>query len=173
MADWRIERLAGHHDRSAFDCGKPPLTDWLRQHARQHQARDLARTYVLVRPGQPGIFGYYALANCQIRYEDLPADRSKGLPRRIGIPGVLLGKLATDRSVQGKKLGAALLVNALRRVESLAGQVGIRVVLVDALDDEARGFYLRHGFESLMDDPRRLFVSIATIRGLGLPPLAD
>jgi GNAT superfamily N-acetyltransferase len=173
MADWAIERLAAHHDRSAFDCGKPPLSDWLRQQAGQYERRDLARTYVVVRPGQPRVFGDHALASCQLRHEDLPAGHPKGLPRRLGIPAALLARLAVDRSVQGQGLGDTLLVDALRRVLHLADRIGILAVAVEAIDDQARADYLHKGFEPLLDDPRHLFLPLRIIRQLGLAPLAD
>lgn len=40
---------------------------------------------------------------------------------------------------------------------------------VDAIDESARRFYLKHGFRSLLDDPRHLFLSLELIRKLKLP----
>lgn len=47
---------------------------------------------------------------------------------------------------QGSGLGSLLLIDALRRVEVLSEQVGIRAVEVNAIDDAARNFYLKFGF---------------------------
>lgn len=171
MSEWIIERLAAHHDRSSFDCGKPPLSEWIRQGAGQHERRDLARTYVAVRDGSPRILGYYAISSCHVGYELLPADRARGLPRHQGIPAALLGRLAVDKEAQGQGLGEALLIDALRRVEHLADQIGIRLVVVDAIDDQARGFYERYGFEAFLDNPRHLFMPVTAVRGMKLGPL--
>jgi ribosomal protein S18 acetylase RimI-like enzyme len=163
------ERLAEHHDRSEFDCGHPALSDWLRGQAGQFEERGLSRTYVLVDPGHPRVWGYYSISSRQVRYEDLPPQNTKRLPRRVSIPAALIGKLAVDRSVQGQGLGGALLVDALRRIRGLADVIGMRVIIVDAIDTEAEAFYRRHGFEPILEHPRRLFLSIRSIQELGDP----
>ena len=94
MADWAIEPLADHHDRAGFVCGKPPLDDWLRRYVGQYQRRDLTRAYVLVRPGQPRVHGYYAISNRHIDFAHLPPGRIKKLPRSLPLPAVLIGQLA-------------------------------------------------------------------------------
>ncbi|MGO9470318.1 MAG: GNAT family N-acetyltransferase, partial [Isosphaeraceae bacterium] len=103
-----------------------------------------------VRQGATKVLGYYAISAHGVRREDLPDDQSKGLPR-IDIPVVLLGRLAVDRSAQGCGLGSLLLLDALRRIELLAEQVGIRAVEVDAIDDAARRFYLKYGIARVTD----------------------
>jgi GNAT superfamily N-acetyltransferase len=173
MPKWAIERLAAHHDRDEFDCGVPVLSEWLRQHASQYDRRDLARTYVLVRAGLSRVFGYYAISTCQLCYQDLPSHRSQGLPRRLSIPAVLMGKLAVDQSLHGQGMGDVLLIDALRRIEHLAGEIGIRAVVVNAIDDRARSFYLHKQFEPLLGHPDRLFLPIQIVRRLGLDPPAS
>jgi GNAT superfamily N-acetyltransferase len=160
---WVIARLGREHDRAAFDCGHAALNDWLKQRACQFDQRDLARTYVAVRDEERPVLGYYAISSHRVRREDLPDDQAKGLPR-IDVPVVLLGRLAIDRSVQGRGLGSLLLIDALRRAERLAEQVGIRAVEVDAIDDTACAFYQKFGFVPLLDDPRHLFLPMSTIR---------
>jgi GNAT superfamily N-acetyltransferase len=167
---WSLERLATHHDRTAFDCGHPSLNDWLKLRSSQFEKKDLARTYVAVREGGTVVFGYYALSSHRVRYEILPAKQAKGLPR-IDVPVILLGRLAVDKTAQGRGLGSLLLADALRRAQHIAEQIGIRAVEVDAIDDAARNFYLRFGFVSLLDDPSHLYLSMKVIRKLGLPPL--
>jgi GNAT superfamily N-acetyltransferase len=120
-----IDGLTPEHDRATFDCGHAVLDDWLKQRAGQFDRRDLARTYVAVRSGERRVLGYYAISTHGVRREDLPDDQAKGLPR-IDVPVVLLGRLAVDRSAQGSGLGSLLMIDALRRIELLAEQVGIR-----------------------------------------------
>lgn len=168
--DWTIERLGSSHDRTAFDCGNPTLTDWLKQRASQFEKRDLARTYVASKSDSRIVLGYYAISNHRVGHEALPANEAKGLPR-LDLPVVLLGRLAVDRKVQGQGLGSLLLIDALRRAQHLAEHVGIRAVEVDAIDDAARQFYLKFGFVSLLDDPNHLFLSMSVIRKLQLPPI--
>jgi GNAT superfamily N-acetyltransferase len=167
MAEWAIERLGRGHDRSSFDCGHAALNEWLKLRAGQFDRRDLARTFVAVRPGEQVVLGYYALTNHHVIYDALPAAEAKGLPR-IDVPVVLLGRLAVDLSVQGRGLGSLLLVDALRRILKVADAVGVRAVEVDAIDDDARRFYERFGFRPLLDDARHLFLPLQAIRRLKL-----
>lgn len=170
MANWTIRRLGKDHDRSAFNCGQPMLNEWLKDRAGQFDRRDLSRTFVATRPDEAAVLGYYAISTHRVIYDVLPSAEAKGLPR-LDIPVVLIGRLAVDRSVQGQGLGALLLVDALRRSLQISEQVGIRAVEVDALDDNARNFYLKFGFRPLLDDPRHLFLPMQEIRRLKLDPL--
>ncbi len=170
MADWEIQRLSRQHDRSGFDCGQLVLNEWLRQRAGQFDRKDLSRTFVAVRPGDPQVLGYYALSSHRVVYRSLPEEEGRKLPA-IDVPVVLLGRLAVDRTVQGQGVGGLLLVDVLRRTLHLAEQLGIRAIEVDALDQAARRFYLKFGFQPLLDDPQHLFLPLHVIRKLNLPPL--
>jgi GNAT superfamily N-acetyltransferase len=170
VTTWEIQRLAAHHDRSSFDCGEPSLNQWLAQRSGQFDRRDLARTFVVVEAGKRVVLGYYSLTSHRVEFSALPKQEAKGLPR-LDVPVALLGRLAVDRSAQGKRLGAFLLLDALRRCQHLADEIGIRAVEVDALSTTARSFYLNFGFIPLEDDPFHLFLPMSLIRKLGLPPL--
>lgn len=150
--------LTGSHDRQGFDCGRQELSDWLRQVARQHQDKGLSKTFVAVREDAPEqICGYYALTLAELENRHLPETWRKKLPRRI--PGVRLGRLAVDQRYQGKGLGEILLVDALtraRRIYTEAGGIGL---FVDAIDEQAAGYYRRFGFEVSPDNPLLLFLS--------------
>jgi GNAT superfamily N-acetyltransferase len=171
VPDWVIERLADRHNRSDFDCGKPSLSEWIKRYAGQNETRDVARTYVAVRPNDSRVFGYYCLSTCHINYGVLPKSRAKKLSPRLPVPMALIGKLAVDRGIQGQGLGTVLLLDALVRTLHLADQIGIHAVVVDAIDEQARGFYLKYGFETLLDDPLHLFIAMKVVRQLNtLPP---
>ncbi len=105
MASWTVERLGKRHDRTRFDCGNAVLNEWLKQRAGQFDRRDLARTYVAVRPGEPIVLGYYALSSHTVCYEAFPADEAKKLPH-IDLPVVLLGRLAWTSPSKVKALAA-------------------------------------------------------------------
>ena len=166
MSGWKIEPLGSYHIRPEFDCGEPSLSDWIRQQASQFVSRDLAKVYVLIREGDPVVLGYYAISTCRVRFEELPSPHSKGLPRKLGIPAALIGKLAVDKSLQGQKLGGILLFDALRRIRDLSETIGIRAIVVDAIDQRAHEFYLHHGFVAFADDPDRLFIPLSIVRKL-------
>lgn len=132
----------------------------------------MARVYVAVRNGESQVLGYYAISSHHVSYESLPDDQAKGLPR-IDVPVVLLGRLAVDRQVQGASLGEQLLVDALRRTEQIAGQLGIRAVEVDAVEEAARRFDLKYGFTSLTDEPNHFFLPVRLVRKLNLSSMAQ
>lgn len=87
------------------------------------------------------------------------------MSKRFPIPAVRLARLAVDGRHQRQGLGAALLADAMRRAVRAADEVGIRAVLVDALDDDAAAFYRRFGFHSLTDDGLTLMATVAELRG--------
>jgi GNAT superfamily N-acetyltransferase len=152
----RVLPLTGNHDRQLFDCGRQELNDWLRQVAGQHQDKGLSKTFVAVLDGEPDrICGYYALTLAELECRHLPDVWRKKLPRRI--PGVRLGRLAVDQRYQGKKLGELLLIDALVRAERIYAAAGGIGPFVDAIDEEAAGYYLRFGFLSAPDNPLLLF----------------
>lgn len=163
MDEWRIERLNQGHLRQDFDCGKPPLNDFVHSLVGQHEKRSLGRTYVALQEGEQRVMGYYTLASGAIDVGSLPAKLAKKLPRHA-VPVVLLAHLAVDRSVHGRGLGGFLLRDALTRSLDLSEKLGIHAVVVDALDVEAKGFYERFGFLPLTHDEMRLFLTLDAIR---------
>jgi GNAT superfamily N-acetyltransferase len=162
MADWQVEPLDRSHERDEFACGKAPLDNFLRTLVSQYEKRRLGRTYVAVRPGEKRVCGYYTLASGAVSFENLPEKASKKLPRHP-VPVVLLARLAIDQTVQGQGLGGWLLANALRRCLSLAGQLGVHAVEVDAIDEQAKAFYEKYGFVALRDNPLHLYLPVTTI----------
>lgn len=145
-----IEPLTRQHVLDGFDCGNVALDNWLKRHALMNQASDAARTYVTHRDST--VVGYFSLAYGSVARDEAPDRVRRGLARHP-IPVVLLARLAVDRSEQGCGLGAALLKNALLRIEAAADIAGARAVLVHAVNEAARRFYLHFGFEpSPLDD---------------------
>jgi GNAT superfamily N-acetyltransferase len=164
---WRIERLTDAHDRSGFSCGKPSLDDFLKNLAGQYDRRDFARTYVAVAPQNLAVQGYYTLSAGSLDLSLLPQAARKKLPRHPA-PVATLGRLVVTQAAQGRKLGKALLVNALLRCSQSSGEVALFAVEVQAIDDEAKEFYLKYGFAPLADDALHLYLAMKAIRQLGL-----
>ena len=80
------------------------------------------------------------------------------------VPATLIGRLAIDRRYHGQGWGSFLFLDALHRCSR--SEVASFAVIVDALDDEARAFYVHHSFLPLPDLPRRLFRRMSDIEGL-------
>jgi GNAT superfamily N-acetyltransferase len=154
--------LTAAHDLTAFDSGVTSLDDWLRRRAMPNQVSGASRCYV-VADADHRVVGYYALASGSLALSGAPGRLRRNMPDPI--PMAILGRLAIDRSEQGKGLGAALLQDAVLRVEQAASIMGIRGVLVHALSEEARAFYEHHGFIAAVANPMTLILSLADRTG--------
>jgi GNAT superfamily N-acetyltransferase len=153
--------LTKEHEVVGFDCGKPPLNDFLIKYALQNQASGGARTYVATRSNR--VAGYYSLAPASVVPEDAPPRVLKG-QGRYPVPVILMARFAVDQGEQGKGLGKALFRDALRRALSGAEAIGGRAFLVHAKDEEARSFYRRFGMEESPTNPLHLLLLFKDIR---------
>jgi len=157
-----VEPFSRDHDRTAFSCNEEPLDRYLKQQARQDADRSLAAVFVLVNTRSNRIAGYYTLSAISIEITDLPSDVGRKLPR-YPIPATLIGRLAIDSDYQGKRLGKALLFDALKRAYDQRTQIGAMAVVVDAKHDRARAFYEYCEFRWFSEDAYRLFLTMKTI----------
>jgi ribosomal protein S18 acetylase RimI-like enzyme len=149
--------------RDNFDCGIPELNDYLKKYARQNQRKGIAKTWVaILQNGDGQVAGYYSISMAQLELESLPENDRKGLPR-YPIPVMRIGKLAVDRSMQGRRLGETLLVDAFNRVIRLSQDIGVFGVIVDALNEQAKGFYLKYNFIPLQGNELSLFIPMTRI----------
>ncbi len=158
---FKVEPISRRHDRDSFDCGEESLNNFLKRYARQNEEKGLSRTFVAVKGSDPKIYGYYALSGGSIEFEVVKDN----LPR-YPVPVIHLGRLAIDKTAQGRHLGQALLFDALNRSVIITEQIGIYAVEVYALNEQARQFYLRFGLTELKDDKLHLYITIKDIRKL-------
>ena len=160
----QIERLdVSRHNRTLFDCGADSLNIFLRQYARQFNARNIGVTWVAVADDDPTrVLGYYTLAAGALVTSDLPAEHV-ALPQ---IPIMLLGRLAVDLQAQGRGIGQMLLMHALHHALYFSAHVGVYAVVVDALNEQAVKFYRQYGFHPLPSHPYRLYLSMREIAKL-------
>lgn len=156
--------LSPQHDRKAFDCGEPSLNQYLQQQARQSAERRISRTFVAVSaPDSLAILGYHTTLVTTLEVTQVPAKLGKAR-----IPALLLARVAVDRQFQGQGVGELLLFDVLGRAVVISEQTGLYAVVLDALTETAKNFYLRYGFKELLDDPFHLYLPIGTIIELGL-----
>lgn len=150
------------HDRNGFTCGEPALDAYLCQQATQHHRSGISTTHVLVDAGEPArILGYYSLSAAQLLLVDLQEADRKRLPG-YPVPAIRMGRLAVARSEQGKGHGDFLLAHAVARCLELRGQLGVRVLLVDALHEKAARFYRAYGFRAATTDARALYLPLGS-----------
>ncbi|WP_229490915.1 GNAT family N-acetyltransferase [Pseudoduganella namucuonensis] len=146
-------------DSSAFDCGVEILNSWLQRRALKNQASGASRTFVAC--DGPRVAGYYSLASSAIRLNAAAGTLRRNMPDPI--PVVLLGRLAVDLRFQGEGLGRALLHDAGLRVLQAAKTIGIRGLLVHAVNDDVRAFYQKLGFAASPLDPMTLMITLADL----------
>ena len=147
---WIFSPLDKSFDKSAFDCGKPELNDCLKKYAWQNQQKRYSITFIATVENSKEIAGYYCTSASSIEFANIPDTLNKKLPK-YPAPVMLIGQLAVDKKMQGKGLGKVLLMHALSRAVRISSEMGIFAVRVDAMDREAKDFYLKYGFISLKD----------------------
>lgn len=155
----RIERLTAEHDVADFCPGTDDLDEWLRNAAVTADRAGTARVYLWV--DEPNdLVGYFALAPHTVRREEVPSSVGRGAPDVI--PGFLLARLALSERRHGKGEGGELLAHALTTVLAAIRVGGGRVIIVDAIDERARGFYEHHGFRPVPGGQGRLVMKAST-----------
>jgi hypothetical protein len=153
--------LAEQHDLSVFRSGQDALDTWLKHHALTSEGKT-ARTYVVCRNVNI-VVGYYCISTGSVERRALPAKmkRARGLPTQI--PVAIIGRLARDISYKGTGLGLDLLQDALTRILSASRILGIRAVLVHALDEHAAAFWKANDFIECPIESRTFYLPIETI----------
>lgn len=139
------EPLSPEHQVNSFACGEPVLDEWLKRRALGNQNSGASRTFV-VTTSQKEVMGYYALAAGAVAHQDATRSIRQNMPDPV--PVMVLARLAVDARVQGMKLGAAMLQDALQRCVLVSQNTGVRAMLVHALNDRARQFYEYYGFKA-------------------------
>lgn len=154
------ELLAAHHDIGSFHSGEASLDEWLARRARANQLSGASRTYVVCLGVR--VVGYYALASGVVAVEAAPGKFRRNMPNPI--PVAVLARLAIDAQWQGQGIGRALFRDAALRVTRAADVIGIRGIVVQAISEEARDFYVALGFNTSPRDPMVLMVTLSDIR---------
>ncbi len=134
--------LTATHNLEPFECGVPVLNEWLKKRALRNESAGASRSYVVC--VDDTVVGYYCLAAGAVTREAAPARLRRNMPEPI--PVIVLGRLAIDARYQGQGLGRSLLRDAVVRVLQAAGIAGIKAILVHAISEEAKNFYLAKGF---------------------------
>jgi GNAT superfamily N-acetyltransferase len=154
------EPLAERHALDGFHCGNAELDDWLRRRARGNQASGASRTYVMC--SQDAVLAYYALASGHLHAADATGRFRRNMPEPI--PVAILGRLAVDASLHGQGIGRALFRDAALRVMNAAEAIGVRGLIVHAISEEAKAFYVALGLSESPSDPMILMATLGDLR---------
>jgi len=136
------EPIQNSHDISSFDCGNSLLNDWLKRRALASHLGGATRCYVVLQANV--VVAYYALSAGAVADNQATGNVKRNMPDPI--PVLVLARLAIDQRCQAQGLGKALLKDAVQRAMRVAKEVGVRALLVHAIDTPATAFYVKHGF---------------------------
>lgn len=154
--------LAEHHRLADFDSGEPTLDDWLKRRAAKNQANGSSRTYVVCEGrAHDRVIAYYCLAAGAIGHAEAPSSMRRNRPDPV--PVLVLGRLAVHKDQHQKGMGTALLNDAIRRTIQAAEIAGVTALLVHAMSEQARRFYLSRGFVESPVKPMTLCLMLATV----------
>ena len=146
--------------RANFSIGRQSLDDYIQKYAKRGSQKNVGQTHVLIREGPLKIIGYYTLSNLSVKKSLLTSLVSFPAPE---IPAILIARLAVDEREQGRGYGKKLMVHALVKIQRISQDTAVKLVIVDALDDNAKTYYLGLGFREFDDTSERLFMAVETI----------
>jgi len=156
----RPESLTKENHLSQFDCGKEPLTDWLKKHALPSQTAGQSKTMVVTEDGSKIVSGYYSYSIISVEHVDSTPERVKKGLAKHSVPVFLIARLARHVKYRGTELGNRLLRHALKRAAIISTMIPIRAIIVDAIDDKAKLFYSDFDFEPYPADGLRMWLLV-------------
>jgi GNAT superfamily N-acetyltransferase len=154
------EPLGPQHRVTGFECGDASLDRWLVRRAAANHVAGGSRTFVACEDRQ--VIGYYALAAAALVAPAATGRLRRNMPDPV--PVVLLGRLAVSLSHQGKGLGRALFRDAALRAINASQAIGIRGLVVHAISEQAKAFYLGLGLEESPLHPMTLMATLGDLR---------
>lgn len=151
-------RIEGSHLIDSFSCGNEDLDRWLHAFAHHNDRMDTTRVFVLADDDRK-VLGYFALTMASVPRTEAPEKMVKGMP---GYPvgAVLITRLAVDSNYQRQGVGAHLLAHAVLQASRAGEAAAARLITVDAVDDAAKQFYARHGFQAFPEHSSRLYIRL-------------
>ena len=158
--------ISADHVLDGFECGRPSLDEWLKKRALKNNASGASRCFVICH--NVDVIGYYSLSAGAIRHEVVTKALRRNMPDPL--PVLVLGRLAIDRRYHNQGLGSALLRDAMIRSVKVSGDAGIFALMVHALSEQARRFYLSRGFVESPLQPMTLIMTLATVRSILAEP---
>ncbi len=163
---YRVEPLGRQHDRGGFSCGVESLDRYLKSQASQDIRRKANAVFVLIEPGAPEkILGYFTLCAFALAQGAVPEAARRHIPRYPLVSATLIGRFAVAKERHGQGIGGVLLARAMRMAYENSALVGSSMIVVDAVDENARRFYEAHGFLRLTDT-MRMIIPMAVVADL-------
>lgn len=168
------------HDRSAFSCGFAPIDNFLKSSLSDQVKDGMVTAWIATADGGSAVLGFYTLGAMAVRAKFGPKKWERA--RVPDVPVIYIRAVAVREDMQGRRLGTALVVDAMKRCLGIADQMGAAAIVLDVLDgdhfDRRWKFYADLGFQELRDpeNPRRVYIPMTDVRAtlgsssLGLEP---
>jgi len=154
------EPITEEHVLTDFDSGEIVLNEWLKKRALNNHACGASRCFVTCNGNK--VIGYYSLSAGAIGHEEAPKAMRRNMPNPL--PVMLLGRLAIDHCYHNQGIGKAMLRDAMLRSVSISRDAGVFAILVHAISDHAKQFYLSRGFVLSPLQPMTLIMTLETVR---------
>lgn len=152
--------IEADHDLASFNSSVASLDEWLQKRALKNEKASASRTYVVCEGKR--VVGYYCLSTGAVAIQEAPKKLGRNMPNPI--PVMIMGRLAIDTAYQNQGLGKALLQDAVFRSLKAGEIAGVAALLVHALSDEAKRFYLSRGFLESPIQPMTLCLPLSSVR---------
>lgn len=152
--------LTLEYDISSFDCGHDALNDWLQEKAIKNEREDASRCFFICDDNK--VIGYYAFSTGSIEQKDMPGGLKRNMPNPI--PVLVLGRLAIDKKYQGQSFGKHLLKDGLLRSIAVSEHVAFKALMVHAIDEKAKEYYMNFGFFESPTNDLTVFLPMKHIR---------
>jgi GNAT superfamily N-acetyltransferase len=156
------------HDRSAFSCGFAPIDNFLKSSLSDQIRNGMVMAWIMTAEDDPAVLGFYTLGAMAVRADLGPKSWKRA--RVPDIPVIYIRAVAIHEDTQGKGLGTALVIDAMKRCIDISEQMGAAAIVLDVLQDdhfERRwNFYAELGFQPLgdPDNPHRVFIPMSDVR---------
>lgn len=153
LPHFQCEAISADHATLGFDCGYDSgLSSWLSEKALQHQQEHLARVFILIDPGRPGVpAAYFTLSahSIHVRGGVTKQDRRDN-PSNGNIAGALaqhpahlLGKFAVDVSYQGQGVGNILMLHVYSKYLDSLDATASRYLVLHAREPALVEYYVQ------------------------------
>ena len=148
------------HKVAGFSCGRESLDRYLVRDALKRDAAGDAKVIVLAKSDLE-VVGYYAVSSASVSRKAATRRLKRNSPEPV--PMALVGRFAIDSRYQKQGLGKALMKDAVLRIAQASEQIGIKGVLLHAIDDEAKAFYSSCGFRASRIEDNLMMVTLKEI----------
>ncbi len=156
------------HDRSAFSCGFGPIDNFLKSSLSDQIKDGMVSAWIATTNDNSAVLGFYTLGAMAVRAKFGPKKWQRA--RVSDVPVIYIRAVAVREDMQGKSLGTALVIDAMKRCAGIADQMGAAAIVLDVLDgdhfDRQWKFYADLGFLPLgdPDNPHRVYIPMADVR---------